>query len=162
MKKRNVQSKIFKDVFFKKAQSKTVKLVAKKFLSCNEKTGNKKKILDLHFELCREWKVLVNLKVDERNYERMLVTGGSEFEPESFTVRLYLVSLVVYLHEFKHVLQFFYPEYRALVDPEEDAFDWAFAVIKQGLPRYYELIKKNSFFARFIAERYRYEVDLED
>ena len=162
MKKRNVRSKSSKDVFFKKAQLKTVEAIAKSFSNRNEKIGNKKKIFNLHSELCREWRVLVDLKIEEKNYERMLITGGSEFEPKSSTIKLYLVSLVVYLHEFKHVLQFFYPEYRALKDPEEDAFAWALAVIKRGLPRYYEIVKRNSFFARFLAEHYFYEVDEED
>lgn len=138
--------------FFLNAQRETVGSVIKRFVKQNEGAKAKDRIRFLHVDLCKAWRVVVGLKFEEKNYERLLVTGGSELDLNTLTIKLYLVSLVVYLHEFKHALQFFYPEYRQFENPEEDAFAWAFAVIREGFPRYYEMLKKSGFFSTSFVE----------
>lgn len=138
--------------FFLNAQKETVESVVKRFVKQNKGVKAKDRIRFLHADLCRTWRVAVGLKFEEKNYERLLVTGGSELDLNTFTIKLYLVSLVVYLHEFKHALQFLYPEYRQFESPEEDAFAWAFAVIKEGFPRYYETLKNSGFFSTSFVE----------
>lgn len=145
-------TKIFSQDFFLNAQEKTVEIVKGLSLRDLGKRNFKRRVYDLHVSLCGVWGVDVGLIVDERNYERLLLTGGSEFDLESLTIKLYLVSLFIYLHEFKHALQFFYPNYRQFKDPEEDAFAWAFTVIKQSFPLYYEILKNSRLFSKNFFE----------
>lgn len=90
--------------------------------------------------MCSIWESDFSLVVDFDNVEKFARTGGGEFVPKSQTIYLYFPSLIVYLHEFKHGLQFVLPSYTLLKNPEEDALSWSHSLFKIALPQIYRKI----------------------
>lgn len=81
----------------------------------------------LHLFFCRWWGVEVELRIVEHE-EKRKVTGGGEFVPSERVIYLYEKSLLVYLHEFRHALQ--YVLKIPVSDLEEDAIEWSEKMLK--------------------------------
>ncbi len=107
------------------------------------------------------WNTEVNLYVDFSAIHKCMLMGGGCYSPELKTISLFIPSILVLLHEFKHHLQIVYPQYTKISNPEIDAILWSVTITKLANPKHYQkmLINNTIFLKNIIDYDLNYPLD---
>lgn len=132
---------------YKKINKKTIELVRnaiinKKYFKQND--DNKKVILiEMLKNLNAIYKTQTQLKINEKNTLGYMLSGGGCYEPSSKTIHLFKLSLITFLHEFKHSLQL----QKQKENSEIIARGYSISLFYLASPRHYErAVKKGLIF----------------
>jgi len=99
--------KLYKDRYTK-IDKRTIEAVRNAILTqrfYKQDNSNKKQIItELFNRLNAIYNTQATLRIDENNNNMYMMTGGGMYNPSNNTIHLFKLSLITFLHEFKHAL----------------------------------------------------------
>lgn len=138
---------------FTEHELKTIEAV-RKFLKNKKEPFSELPYLRLIRKLNEIWNTSVSLSIEFFAVHKSILTGGGFYSAEEKVIYLYLPSIFILLHEFKHHLQKTYPQYTKIPNSEIDAYCWSITIVRTANPEYYNKIEneKKLFFTRSLNE----------